>query len=54
MNFLKGKRTYLVALGISVVTGAHYLGWVNDSLFQAIMGVLVGGGLAALRASKPA
>lgn len=51
---LRGYKTYLTAAGIALVSGAHYLGWVNDSLFQAIMGVLMGGGLAALRASKPA
>lgn len=48
---LKGYRSYLVGFGMVVVAGLKALGYINEQVYQALMGVLVGGGVAALRAA---
>lgn len=48
---LQGYRTYLAALAIGVAAAAHYLGYLNDVVYQSLLGILGGGGLAALRAA---
>lgn len=54
LKSLAGYRTYLVAIGIAVAAGFHYLGYLNDNLYQTVVGVLTGGGLASLRAAVKA
>lgn len=49
---LKGYRTYLVGAAIGLTAALHYMGLLSEQLYQAIQTVLLGGGLAALRASK--
>lgn len=46
---LKGYRTYLFAGLLAIATAAHYLGFINNDIFQAIIGITAGGGLASLR-----
>lgn len=48
---LKNYKTYLCALGIAVVSGVHYLGYINDDIFKAALGVLSAGSIAALRSA---
>lgn len=50
MNFLKGKRTYLIGFLMVIVGGLFQQGFISDTLFKTLEGVLTGGGLMALRA----
>lgn len=50
MNFLIGKKTYLIAGALALVTFARVMGWLDDAAYQMICGLLGAGGLAALRA----
>jgi len=45
-----GHKTYICAALLGLVTAAHALGWINDEVCQALSGMCVAGGLAALRA----
>lgn len=47
---MNGKKTYLMAGLIGVATMVRALGWIDDSVYQALLGLLGAGGLAALRA----
>jgi uncharacterized membrane protein len=49
MDFLKGKKTYIIALLIGLLSAAKALGYVDEGTFQTVMALLTGGGLAALR-----
>ena len=51
LNFLKGYRTYGCAFLIAGATAAHSLGYLNSGQYDAIVGFLGAGGLAALRAA---
>jgi len=50
-----GKKTYLTAATMAVMTFARGLGWIDQQQFELILGLLGSLGLAALRAgvSKP-
>ena len=50
MGFLKGKRTYIVAALMVILTGLHGEGYLADPLYNTLHSVLLAGGLAALRA----
>ena len=45
-----GYRTYLCAIGIGIATAAKALGYLDEATYQALVGMLGAGGLAALRA----
>lgn len=47
---LSGKKTYLIAGGVALAAAAHALGWIDDVVYQAVLGLLGAGGLATLRA----
>jgi len=47
---MSGKKTYIVAGLIGVVTAVRYLGIIDDEIYKAVMAFLGAGGLAALRA----
>jgi len=49
---LKGKRTYIIAVLIGVLSAAKFLGYVDEGSFEVFVALLTGGGIAALRASK--
>ena len=50
MNKLQGYRTYIFAGLLGLATVAHALGWVDDSVYQTLVGLFGAGGLAGLRA----
>ena len=50
--FLQGKKTYCVALLLAVLAVAKYMGYVDETLANELQTLLIGGGLAALRASS--
>lgn len=50
MERLQGKKTYILAAALGLATFARVMGWLDDSLYQTILGLLGAGGLAALRA----
>jgi len=51
MKFLEGSKTYIVAIFIGVATIAHNLQWIDDTVYQWLLGLMGAGGLAALRAA---
>jgi len=54
LDKIKGYKTYGFALILAGATAAHYLGFINDQIYQAIVGIASGGGLASLRSAiKP-
>lgn len=50
LEWLKGKRTYLVAIAIGILTALWSAGVVDSKLYEIGMGLLGGTGLASLRA----
>lgn len=52
MNFLKGKRTYICAIAIALLSAANYLGWIDQASYQTLLGLFGAGGLFGLRAAK--
>lgn len=47
---MAGKKTYLIAALIAVATFAKAMGWIDQTTYELILGLLGAGGLAALRA----
>lgn len=47
---LAGSKTYIIAGVIGIATAARYLGYLSESTYQLVLGLLGAGGLAALRA----
>lgn len=47
---LKGYKSYIIAGLIAAVTVVRHLGLIDDSLYNALLGFLGAGGIAALRA----
>jgi len=52
MSQLAGYRTYIIATLIGLLSAAHFLGYVDANTYQTFLGLLTGGGLAALRAAS--
>lgn len=50
LSLLAGKKTYLCALALGVVTVAESLGYVDSATARTLQGLVGAGGLAALRA----
>ena len=44
-----GSKTYMVAGLMVIIAGLHAQGYLNDSTYQSIQGLLTGAGLAFLR-----
>lgn len=53
LNFLKGKKTYLVATAIGIVAGLNAAGVINKELYDQINSVLYPLALAAVRNAIP-
>lgn len=53
MEWLSGKKTYLVALSLGIVTAAEFLGYLDHATATILVQLLIGGGLATLRAALP-
>lgn len=49
--WLKGKKTYAVAVLLFLVVGAQGMGYISAEQAMVLKGLLAAGGLAALRAS---
>lgn len=49
---LEGKKTYICAVLIAVLTAGHYIGWIDAQMYQTLIGLFGAGGLASLRAAK--
>ena len=52
MDFLSGKRTYILAAAGMVLTGMQLLGFIDMQTYGTLMGLIGAGGLATLRAAK--
>mgnify|MGYP001593106198 CR=1 FL=1 len=50
MEWLSGKKTYLVAIAMVILAGLRHQGYITDETFVILEGMLTGAGLAALRA----
>lgn len=50
MDFLNGKKTYLVAAGLALAVFAFNVGWIDKATHDTIVGILTAAGLASLRA----
>jgi len=49
---LRGKKTYLAALALALVTFVRAIGWIDQSLYEVALGLLGAFGLGSLRASN--
>jgi len=49
MQFLSGKKTYIVAIAIGLITFAYYAGLLTKEQFETIQSLLVAAGAATLR-----
>ena len=49
MKFLKGKKTYMMAALLVVVTGLRYQGVIDQNTFETLSVLLGAGSVAALR-----
>ena len=53
MNYrLQGKKTYLAALALALVTFVRAIGWIDQNLYEIALGLLGAFGLGSLRASN--
>ena len=50
---MNGYRTYICAAALAVATFAKAMGWIDESQYTVIAGLIASGGLAALRAAVP-
>ena len=51
MNFLNGKKTYLSAAAVILVTVLKALGYIDESTHQSLIALFGGAGLAFLRSA---
>lgn len=51
MNIPNGYGTYVSAAILAAAAVAHKFGWIDDSLYQMLLGLAGGGGLAFVRRS---
>lgn len=51
MTFLKGKKTYILAILLGLATVAQALGWIDAHTFSVVAGLLGAGGAATLRSA---
>ena len=49
---LQGKKTYLAALALALVTFIRAIGWIDQNLYEIALGLLGAFGLGSLRASN--
>ena len=47
---LKGKKTYIVALGVAGVTFAYQMQWIDEPTYKSVLGFLNSLGLMTLSA----
>lgn len=51
MEFLKGKKSYLIAIAVAIVAGLHQLGYISDPMQITILTFLGAGAVASLKAA---
>ena len=49
MDFIKGNKTYIIAIAMGIATAMNTAGLIDTATFQTIMAFLGSGGLATLR-----
>jgi len=49
---LKGKRTYMIAAAIGILSAAKAMGWIDEGAYNTLLGILGATGLATLRAAQ--
>ncbi len=49
MQFIRGKKTYIVAGTMAVVSGLKIFGVIDPAIYETIMGLLAALGFGALR-----
>ena len=49
---LRGRKTYLVASALALVTFVRAIGWIDQNLYEIALGLLGAFGLGSLRASN--
>lgn len=47
---LEGYKTYICSILAAAVTIAYALGWITQEVWMVLMGILIPGGVATLRA----
>ena len=50
MRVLSGYKTYIAAVLMVIVGGLYQQGFIDDTTFKSLEAIILGGGLAALRA----
>lgn len=50
LDFLKGYRTYIIAVLVGVLTAVYQLNYIDLDTYQIVLGWLGAAGLATLRA----
>jgi hypothetical protein len=50
MDWLSGKKTYIVALCVAAISVARYFGYINDEAALMLYGLLGAGGAVTMRA----
>jgi hypothetical protein len=50
MKFIRGKKTYIVAVMMALAAGLKALGILDPVMYEALMGMLAALGFGALRA----
>ena len=50
MDALKGKKTYLIGIAMVILAGLKAQGYIGEDAYKIVEGLLLGGGLMALRA----
>ncbi len=51
LDFLKGKKTYVIGILMAIGTFAQYMGWIDTAAWEKITGFLAGIGLITLRSA---
>lgn len=49
-EWFRGKKSYIIAILMVIAAGLRAQKYIDDVAYQLIEGVLLGGGIAALRA----
>lgn len=53
INFLKGKRTYIIGTLMFLTGGSRALNLIDQHTYETVMGLLGGLGFVAVRAALP-
>lgn len=51
MSKLDGYKTYIVAGALGLLAAGRYLGYIDQTMGDFLQGLLLGGGLAALKSA---